>query len=262
MKGTLIFVVGAVVGWIARRIYTSFCIENCQPGAEFNSSNNAGTSSRSPDDNGSAQMDKNRDITKNDSDESDESGLKSKSTKTIKQQPGSQTDDVINTSVTSQDTETSNLSEKTDPIAHYSESAEQNDSSTEDMAPDHTEAASLVAENESGIVSVSSHMDNSPALNTSAPESNGLGESGDQVTDVDDLTIIKGIGPKIAKSFHAIGITKFNHLADLSKDSVIEKLELAGIRIVNKELLRSFPEQAAFAVKEDWDGLEALKKDL
>jgi hypothetical protein len=75
----------------------------------------------------------------------------------------------------------------------------------------------------------------------------------------DDLTIIEGIGPKIASVLQAAGITTFNQLAAMDVGRLREILEQGGIHLVDP---RTWAEQARLAAASDMDGLKALQDRL
>ena len=75
----------------------------------------------------------------------------------------------------------------------------------------------------------------------------------------DDLRRIEGIGPKIASVFQDAGIHTFSDLAAAEPEWLLQILMDSGIRLANPE---TWPEQAALAAKEDWDGLKSLQEHL
>ena len=75
----------------------------------------------------------------------------------------------------------------------------------------------------------------------------------------DDLTIIEGIGPKIALILQSAGITTFDQLAAADVNSIREILEKDGIRLFDA---RSWAEQARLAAAGDQVGLKALQDRL
>jgi hypothetical protein len=78
-------------------------------------------------------------------------------------------------------------------------------------------------------------------------------------TKADDLTLIEGIGPKIASIFQSAGITTFNQLAATDVDRLKEILEEGGIRLADP---RTWAEQARLAAAGDMAGLKALQDRL
>jgi predicted flap endonuclease-1-like 5' DNA nuclease len=74
----------------------------------------------------------------------------------------------------------------------------------------------------------------------------------------DDLTVIDGIGPKIASTLEAAGITTYDQLANTKVSELQEILSNAGIR-ANAE---TWPGQAAVAATHDTAALEAYQADL
>ena len=83
-----------------------------------------------------------------------------------------------------------------------------------------------------------------------------------KVTVHDDFLLLKGIGPKLAASIKEVNITRYEELAAFTGEELIEKLETSGAIIVNRPAFIHIPKQAALAAKEDWDGLETLKKSI
>ncbi len=75
----------------------------------------------------------------------------------------------------------------------------------------------------------------------------------------DDLTKIEGIGPKVAKVLSGAGITSFDSLAEADPVEVKSVLNDAGLQMMSPE---GWIEQAQFAAREDWDGLQKLQDEL
>ncbi|MFA7504608.1 MAG: helix-hairpin-helix domain-containing protein [Burkholderiaceae bacterium] len=80
--------------------------------------------------------------------------------------------------------------------------------------------------------------------------------------DGDDLTLIEGIGPKIAEEvLGAAGIRSWAQLADTPVDRLRELLAAAGSRFAAHDP-GTWPEQAALAARGDFEALEKLKAEL
>ncbi len=75
----------------------------------------------------------------------------------------------------------------------------------------------------------------------------------------DDLTVIEGIGPKVASVLKDAGITNFDSLSNADPAEVKNVLNEAGLQMMNPD---GWIEQAEFAAKEDWDGLQKLQGEL
>lgn len=75
----------------------------------------------------------------------------------------------------------------------------------------------------------------------------------------DDLVIIEGIGPKIAQTLNAAGITTFSQLASTDIASLEEILRSHGLQMIDPH---SWPEQARLAAAGDQAGLQALQDRL
>jgi hypothetical protein len=76
----------------------------------------------------------------------------------------------------------------------------------------------------------------------------------------DDLTVIEGIGHKMAAALKAAGIGTYTRLAAASEGEIRAAIEAAGLRLA--PTLRTWSEQAAYAERGDWDGLAAIKDSL
>ncbi len=76
----------------------------------------------------------------------------------------------------------------------------------------------------------------------------------------DDLTVIEGIGPKMASALRAAGFNLYSQLAAASEAQLVAALEAAGLRFAPS--LPTWPEQAAFAARGDWDGLKQFQDQL
>lgn len=75
----------------------------------------------------------------------------------------------------------------------------------------------------------------------------------------DDLTILEGIGPKVAKALNEAGIASFADLAHADSAKVQEALNAAGMQMMNPE---GWIEQAELAAKGDKEGLAKLQDEL
>ena len=77
----------------------------------------------------------------------------------------------------------------------------------------------------------------------------------------DDLTVVEGVGPKIAELLNAAGITTFAQLADADDATVQQVLTDAGSRF-NVHDATTWNEQAALARDGKMDELKELKDRL
>ena len=75
----------------------------------------------------------------------------------------------------------------------------------------------------------------------------------------DDLTILEGIGPKIAQVLKDAGIHTFSQLAGTPVVRLEEILRAANLRLGDPT---TWPEQAALAAKGDWTALQAFTDQL
>lgn len=76
----------------------------------------------------------------------------------------------------------------------------------------------------------------------------------------DDLKVVEGIGPKMEKALHAAGIKTFAQLAKATETEIHAAIEAAGMRFAPS--VPTWAEQAVYAEKGDWAGLEAFQKTL
>ena len=77
---------------------------------------------------------------------------------------------------------------------------------------------------------------------------------------VDNLTIIHGIGPKIASALNAVGIDSFTKLSSASDADLENAIHAAGVRLA--PTLNTWREQAAFLARGDRAGFESLRRKL
>jgi hypothetical protein len=75
----------------------------------------------------------------------------------------------------------------------------------------------------------------------------------------DDLAILEGIGPKVAKILKGAGIVSFDDLAHANAAKVNEILKAAGLNMMNAE---GWIEQAKLAAKGDMDGLQKMQAEM
>ena len=78
---------------------------------------------------------------------------------------------------------------------------------------------------------------------------------------VDDLKVIEGIGPKTEQLLKDGGIDNWAKLAGATQEDLQQILTTAGphFRLINPA---SWPQQAAFAAANDWDGLKTFQEKL
>jgi large subunit ribosomal protein L27 len=76
----------------------------------------------------------------------------------------------------------------------------------------------------------------------------------------DDLTIIEGIGPKMAAALIAAGIDTFAKLSDTSEDEIRAAVQAAGMNFAPS--IPTWAKQAKFAAEGDMDGLKAYQDKL
>ena len=69
----------------------------------------------------------------------------------------------------------------------------------------------------------------------------------------DDLTIIRGIGPKSAAALKAAGINSFHKLASSSDEAIHAALTSGSVRLIGD--IDTWAHQAGYAARADWDGL-------
>lgn len=81
----------------------------------------------------------------------------------------------------------------------------------------------------------------------------------DQEIQYDDLSRIKGIGPVISKILNSNDVNSFSDLANLTGEKIQEILITNNIRLANFE---SWPVQAKYAAKEDWEALKTYQESL
>lgn len=75
----------------------------------------------------------------------------------------------------------------------------------------------------------------------------------------DDLTVLEGIGPKVAGILNAAGIRSFADLAAANASEVEKSLNAAGLQMMEPA---GWIEQAKLATKGDMEGLKKLQDEL
>jgi len=75
----------------------------------------------------------------------------------------------------------------------------------------------------------------------------------------DDLTLLEGIGPKVAKVLNESGIRSFADLAKAKADEVQKALDAAGLQMMTPE---GWINQAKLAEKGDTEGLMKLQDEF
>jgi predicted flap endonuclease-1-like 5' DNA nuclease len=73
----------------------------------------------------------------------------------------------------------------------------------------------------------------------------------------DDLTVIEGIGMKMAAALKAAGIDTFSRLSTTSEQDLRSAIAAAGMRFAPS--IPTWPQQAGYALRGDWDGLKSYQ---
>ena len=106
-------------------------------------------------------------------------------------------------------------------------------------------------------------MDATPVVETVVGEAPNVEATTAGVAPVagDDLTIVEGIGPKIAELLNNAGVTTFAQLADADDATIQQVLTDAGPRFKVHDVT-TWNEQAALARDSKMDELKALQDKL
>ncbi len=75
----------------------------------------------------------------------------------------------------------------------------------------------------------------------------------------DDLTRVRGIGGKSARALKSAGIDSFQKLANSSDDAIRSALEAGSVRLVGE--VDTWRQQAAYAARGDWEGLDRFNSE-
>ncbi|MEW6240363.1 MAG: helix-hairpin-helix domain-containing protein [Chloroflexota bacterium] len=89
-----------------------------------------------------------------------------------------------------------------------------------------------------------------------APET---GHAHEAKKSADDLTVIEGIGPKVAKVLNEAGIASFSDLANAPASEVQNALDAAGLQMMDPS---GWIEQAKLAARGDMEGLKKMQAEL
>jgi predicted flap endonuclease-1-like 5' DNA nuclease len=81
----------------------------------------------------------------------------------------------------------------------------------------------------------------------------------EKMVEADDLTKIEGIGPQVAKTLIAAGISTFEALSSASVEEIQKILTDAGLKMMDAT---TWPQQAELAAKGDWEALKTLQDNL
>lgn len=76
----------------------------------------------------------------------------------------------------------------------------------------------------------------------------------------DDLKVVEGIGPKMEKALKAAGIDTWAKLAEATEADIHAAIEGAGMSFAPS--LGTWSQQASYAAKGDWDGLQTYQNEL
>lgn len=126
---------------------------------------------------------------------------------------------------------------------------------TEKMGEVTPETASKVAEGKADETSVAANITKSASRKVAQQEKTGAATPGKP----DDLVRIDGIGPKVAAALIAAGVDSFQKLANTSEDRTLEILRDAKVRVVGN--YSSWAQQAAYAARGDWEGLDTFNRE-
>lgn len=80
-----------------------------------------------------------------------------------------------------------------------------------------------------------------------------------EVPTSDDFSKLAGIGPKLAETMQAANIRTYAQLAAMDMDGLNSRL--SGVRF-SKASAETWPAQAGFAERDDWEGLKAYQASL
>jgi predicted flap endonuclease-1-like 5' DNA nuclease len=76
----------------------------------------------------------------------------------------------------------------------------------------------------------------------------------------DNLQVIEGIGPKMAAALISAGLDSFEKLSNATEADIRAAIQAAGMRFAPS--VPTWPEQAGYAQRSDWDGLKEFQKTL
>lgn len=98
-----------------------------------------------------------------------------------------------------------------------------------------------------------------PASPVASAETSANGDDA-SASEPDDLTKIEGIGPKMSKALVSAGIDTYEKVANSTEADFHAAIEAAGMRLAPS--IPTWAEQASYAAKGDWEGLNALQDKL
>jgi large subunit ribosomal protein L21 len=81
----------------------------------------------------------------------------------------------------------------------------------------------------------------------------------EEKVEVDDLTKIEGIGPKVSQALNEAGISTFDALSEAKVEDIQKILSDAGLKMMDPA---TWPQQAKLAGDGEWDALKKLQDKL
>ncbi len=96
----------------------------------------------------------------------------------------------------------------------------------------------------------------SAGIDKSAAKAAGFKVKGDN-----DFTVVEGIGPKINQLLHDAGVETYQQLSEMNADAIQKILNEAGSRF-SLAKPGSWPKQASYAARNNWNGLKELQDQL
>lgn len=131
--------------------------------------------------------------------------------------------------------------------------------------PSYSNTTSGVSSTTAGVASTSASSVSSSSASTRPSTKTAKPQSSTKTSVAkdkhDNLTKIEGIGPKINELLNDAGIYTYNKLASTSAADLKEILVNAGSRFQMHEP-DTWPQQASYAERGDWSGLETLQQSL
>ncbi len=118
----------------------------------------------------------------------------------------------------------------------------------------------LTPERSAQVMSDSAPAETAPVVNEIASprmtaQTRGKGTAGKP----DDLTKVRGIGGKSAQALKTAGIDTFQKLAESTQDAIHAALDAGNVRLVGDA--DTWMQQAAYAARGDWEGLDQFNAE-
>ena len=137
----------------------------------------------------------------------------------------------------------------------------QNAPATEETTTDTNSSEQAEEDNQAEAPSNDADDDNTVDADNDSTEAESVEEESTEDQQIDDLSILSGIGPKLHEALNDCGIYSFKQLIDSDIDDLTKQLKEKGARF-GQANAQTWAQQAELAAQGDMKGLKALQAEL